>query len=71
MQSMFAHICVLQIRSPYRLFPGACFMKPCAILKLDFLTSAYNKCIALVRKSSFSKAQGLHGAIQRAGGGGM
>ena len=35
-------------------------MKPCALLKLDFLTGAYNKCIALVRKSSFSKAQGLH-----------
>ena len=35
-------------------------MKPCALLRLDFLTSAYNKCIALVRKSSFSKAQGLH-----------
>ena len=28
-------------------------------LKLDFLTSAYNKCIALVRRSSFSKVQGL------------
>ena len=35
-------------------------MKPCALLKLNFLTSAYNKCIALHRKSSFSKAQGLH-----------
>ena len=34
-------------------------MKPCALLKLDFLNSAYDKCIALVRKSSFSKAQGL------------
>ena len=33
---------------------------PCALLKLDFLTSEYNKCIALVRKSSFSNAQGLH-----------
>ena len=31
-----------------------------ALLKLDFLTSAYNKCIALVRKSSFSEVQGLH-----------
>ena len=39
--------------------PGAGFTKPCALLKLDFLTSAYNKCMALVRKSSFSKAQGL------------
>ena len=39
---------------------GAGFMKPCALLKLDFLTGAYNKCIALVRKSSFSKAQGIH-----------
>ena len=38
---------------------GAGFTKPCALLKLDFLTSAYNKCMALVRKSSFSKAQGL------------
>ena len=35
-------------------------MKPSALLNLDFLTSAGNKCIALVRKSSFSKAQGLH-----------
>ena len=35
-------------------------MKPCALLKLDFLTSAYNKCIALVRKSNFSKAQRIH-----------
>ena len=43
-----------------RTTPGAGFMKPCALLKLDFLTSAYDKCIALVRKSSFSKAQGLH-----------
>ena len=25
--------------------PGAGFMKPCALLKLDFLTSACNKCI--------------------------
>ena len=32
--------------------------KPCALLKLDFLTSEFNKCTALVRKSSFSKAQG-------------
>ena len=39
--------------------PGAGFTKPCALLKLDFLTSAYNKCMTLVRKSSFSKAQGL------------
>ena len=35
---------------------GTGFMTPCALLKLDFLTSAYNKCMALVRKSSFSKA---------------
>ena len=34
-------------------------MKPFALLKLDFMTSAYNKCIVLVRKFSFSKAQGL------------
>ena len=34
-------------------------MKPCALPKLDFLTSGYNKCIALVRKSSFSTAQGF------------
>ena len=40
-------------------FLGAGFTKPCALLKLDFLTSAYNKCMALVRKSSFSKAQKL------------
>ena len=39
--------------------PGAGFTKPRALLKLDFLTSAYNKCMALVRKSSFSKAQEL------------
>ena len=31
-------------------------LKPCALLKLVFLTSAYNKCIVLVRKFSFSKA---------------
>ena len=31
-----------------------------ALRQLDFPTSAHNKCIALVRKSSFSKAQGLH-----------
>ena len=41
------------------LLAGAGFTKPCALLKLDFLTSAYNKCMALVRKSSFSKAQWL------------
>ena len=38
---------------------GAGFMKPCVLLKLDFLT---NECIllpALVKKSSFSKAQGF------------
>ena len=46
--------------------PGAGIMKPCALLKLDFLTSA---CIqqmhVLVRKSSFSKAQGLHNTGHR------
>ena len=45
--------------SRYTLALGAGFTKPCALLKLNFLTSAYNKCIGLVRKSSFSKAQGL------------
>ena len=38
---------------------GAGFTKPFVLLKLDFLTSAYNKCMALVKKSSFSKAQRL------------
>ena len=33
--------------------------KPCALLKLDFLTSAYKKMHPLVRSSSFSAAQGL------------
>ena len=47
-------------RRVYVYTPGTGFMKPCALLKLGFLTSAYNKCIALVRKSSFSKAQGLY-----------
>ena len=31
----------------------------CALLKLDFLTNAMHLLYALVRKSSFSKAQGL------------
>ena len=36
-------------------------MKPCALLWLDFLTSAGNKFLhSLVRKSSFSTAKGLH-----------
>ena len=36
-------------------------MKPCALLKLDFLTCAYNKCMrlsespALVRRKGFMK----------------
>ena len=38
---------------------GAGFTKPFVLLKLDFLTSAYNKCMALVKKSSFSKANQL------------
>ena len=38
---------------------GAGFTKPRTLLKLDFLTSARNKCIAFVRKSSFSEARGL------------
>ena len=29
----------------YNLIPGAGFTKPCALLKLDFLTSAYKKCM--------------------------
>ena len=39
--------------------PRAGIMKPCALLKLDFLTSAYNKCMhysespALVRRNGF------------------
>ena len=48
--------------TPYSWFwthPWAGFTKPCAVLKLDFLPGASNKCIALVRKCSFSKAQGL------------
>ena len=32
---------------------------PCTLLKLDFLTNAMHLLYALVRKSSFSKAQGL------------
>ena len=35
-------------------------MKPCAILKLDFPTTFTQQMHSLVRKSSFSKAQGLH-----------
>ena len=38
---------------------GAGFAKPCALLKLDFLTDAMHLLYALVRQSSFSKAQGL------------
>ena len=38
---------------------GVNFTKPCALLKLDFLTRAYTKCLALVRQFSFSKAQGF------------
>ena len=34
-------------------------MNPCALLKLDFLTNAMHLLYALVRKSSFSKAQEL------------
>ena len=48
------------INNYYLLTLGAGFMKPCALLNLDFLTSAYNKCIALVRKSRFGKVQWLH-----------
>ena len=33
--------------------------RPCALLKLDFLTNAMHFLYALVRKSSFSKAQGF------------
>ena len=33
--NMFAELCT----------PGAGFTKPCALLKLDFLTSAYKKCM--------------------------
>ena len=42
--------------------PGAGFMKPGVLLKLDLLTSACmeQKMHSLVRRSSFSKAQGLH-----------
>ena len=35
---------------------GGGFMKPCALLKLNFLTGVGNKMHSLVRKSSFSKA---------------
>ena len=47
--------------------PGSGFTKPCALLKLDFLTSAYEKCMrqsespALVRRKGFVKpAPELH-----------
>ena len=40
---------------------GAGVVKPCALLRLDFLTSAANKIMhSLVTKSRFSKAQELH-----------
>ena len=39
--------------------PGAGFMKPCALLKLEYLTNAMHLLYALVRKSSFSMAQGF------------
>ena len=41
--------------------PGAVFTKPLRLtkVKLDFLTNAMHLLYALVRKSSFSKAQGF------------
>ena len=38
---------------------GPVSRSPCALLKLDFLTNAMHLLYALVRKSSFSKAQGF------------
>ena len=43
--------------SPSR--PGPVSRSPCALLKLDVLTNAMHLLYALVRKSSFSKAQGF------------
>ena len=39
---------------------GAGFTKPCALLKLDFLTSAYQNCMRYSESQALSKAQGLH-----------